>query len=63
MLRGSDGGHNLPNQMIEIGIYGPFGIQVVLTYVIYGFLPDHEGTVRIMQGQDGWSGRNYRAPP
>lgn len=39
--------------MTEIGIYGPFGIWVVLTYVTDGFLIDHEGTVRIIQGQVG----------
>lgn len=44
------GGGDLPNQMIEIGMYD---IQVTLTYVVDGFLSDHEGTVRMIQGHMG----------
>lgn len=43
LQRGGDGGHNLPNQTIEIGMYD---IQVALTF---GFITDDEGTVRVIQ--------------
>jgi len=55
--RGSDGGHNLTNQSVEVGVRWPLYIEVSTADVIDGLVVDHEGTVRVLQcgvgGQDG----------
>ena len=50
---GRDGGHDLPDQTIKVGVRGPLDIQVAPTYVVDGFVVHHEGTVRMLQGRVG----------
>ena len=42
---GSDGGDNLANQTVEVGIGRPLNIQVATADVIDGFIVHHEGAV------------------
>merc|ERR1711934_683808 len=55
--RGRDGGDDLSNEPVEIGVGGAFNVQVPAADVIDGFVIDHKGTVRVFQGgvggQDG----------
>merc|ERR1712029_535485 len=61
--RGRDGGHNLTNQTVEVGVGWPLNIQVAAADVIDGLIVHHEGTVRVLQGgvggQDGVVGLNH----
>ncbi|KAJ8027549.1 hypothetical protein HOLleu_32717 [Holothuria leucospilota] len=54
---GSDGGYNLTNQTIQVGVGWPLDIQVPSANVIDSLVVNHEGTVRVLQGgmcgQDG----------
>ncbi|KAJ8027553.1 hypothetical protein HOLleu_32721 [Holothuria leucospilota] len=54
---GSDGGYNLTNQTIQIGVGWSLDVQVPSAYVIDSLVVHHEGTVRVLQGgmcgQDG----------
>ncbi len=58
----SDGGHNLANEPVEVGIGGPLNVQVAAADVIDGLIVNHEGTVGVLQGgmggQDGIVGLN-----
>merc|ERR1719347_7290 len=51
--RGSDRGHNLANELVEVGVRGPLDIQVPSADVVDGFIVNHEGTVRVFQGGVG----------
>ena len=53
---GSDGGYDLTNQTIQVGVSWPFYVQVATTDVINSFIIHHKGTVRMFQG--GVSGQN-----
>ena len=55
--RCSDGGNNLTDQSVEIGVSWSLYIQITPADVIDGFIVHHEGTVGVLQGgvggQDG----------
>merc|ERR1719225_77555 len=51
--RGRDGGDNLTNQTVEIGVGGPVNVQVPPTDVVDGLVVDHKGAVRMLQGGMG----------
>merc|ERR1712029_92023 len=51
--RGSDGGHNLTNQTIEIGVGWPLNIEIATTDVVDGLIVNHEGAVGVLQGGVG----------
>merc|ERR1719432_485297 len=59
---GSDGGHNLPDQPVEVGVGWPLYVQVATADVVDGLVVNHEGTVGVLQsgvgGQDGVVGFN-----
>ena len=61
--RGSDGGDNLADQTVEVGVGWTLDVQVATADVVDGFIVDHEGTVRVLEsgvgGQDGVVGLNY----
>jgi len=54
--RSCDGGHNLTNQSVQVGVSWPLNVQVTTADVIDGLIVHHEGTVRVFQG--GVSGQN-----
>jgi len=47
--RGCDGGHDLTDQSVEVGVTRPLDIEVTATDVIDGLVIHHEGTVRVFQ--------------
>ena len=59
---GRDGGDNLTNQSVEIGVSWTFNVQVASADVINSFIVNHECTVRVLQSsmgcQDGVVGFN-----
>ena len=61
--RSSDGGHNLANQSVQVGVGGSLNVQVSSADVVDGFVVDHESTVGVLQsgvsGQDGVVGLNH----
>lgn len=60
--RGGDGGHNLADQTIQIGVCGTLNVQVTAADIVDSLIVDHEGTVGVLQGcvrgQDGVVGLN-----
>ena len=52
-----DGGHNLSNQSVEVGVGGSLDAQATAADVEDGLVVDHEGAVGVLQGgvggQDG----------
>ena len=54
--RSCDGGHNLTNQSVQVGVSWPLNVQVAAADIIDGLVVNHEGTVRVLQG--GVSGEN-----
>ena len=61
---GGDGGHDLADQTVEVGVAGTLNVQVAAADVVDGFVVHHEGTVGVLQGgvggQDGVVGFNNR---
>merc|ERR1719347_366135 len=51
--RGGDGGHNLANELVEVGVRGSLDVKVPPADVVDGFIVDHEGTVGVFQGGVG----------
>ena len=55
--RGSDGGHNLADETVQIGVGGSLDVQVPAADVVDGLVVHHEGAVGVLQscvgGQDG----------
>ncbi len=51
--RGRYGGHNLPDQAVEIGVGGPIDVQITATDVVDGLVVDHEGAVWVFEGGVG----------
>ena len=49
----SDGGHNLTNQTIQVGIRRSLNVQIATTDVVDSFIVYHEGAVRVFQGGMG----------
>merc|ERR1719427_816556 len=47
--RSSDGGYNLTDQSVKIGVCGPLNVQVPATDVIDGLVVHHEGTIRMLK--------------
>ena len=60
---GSDGGHDLADQTVEVGVGGALDVQVAAADVVDGLVVNHEGAVRVLQGgvggQDGVVGLNH----
>ena len=54
---GSDGGDDLSNQSVQVGVGRPFNVKVASANVIDGLVINHESTVRVFKGgvggQDG----------
>merc|ERR1719322_2266055 len=54
---GSDGGHDLADQPVEVGVGWPLNVQVTSADVVDGLVVNHEGAVGVLQGgvggQDG----------
>merc|ERR1712209_43462 len=61
--RGSDGGHNLANHSVQIGVGGTINVQITTADVVDGLIINHEGTVGVLQGgvggQDGVVGLHH----
>merc|ERR1712032_528508 len=55
--RGGDGGDNLANKTIQIGVRGPLDVEVPSADVINGLVVNHEGAVRVLQGCVGGQDR------
>ena len=59
-----DGGHNLTDQTVQVGVGGALDVQVAAADVVDGFVVDHEGAVRVLQcgvgGEDGVVGLHHR---
>ena len=57
-----DGGYDLTNKPVEVGVGWSFDIQVSATNVVDGFVINHESTVRVLKccmgGEDGVVGFN-----
>merc|ERR1712027_261010 len=60
---GSDGGHDLADQPVEVGVGWPLNVQVAPADVVDGLVVNHEGTVGVLQGgmggQDGVVGLDH----
>ena len=60
--RSSDGGDNLTNQTIQIGISWPLNIQITTANIVNGLVVNHESTIGMIQsgvgGQDRVVGLN-----
>merc|ERR1712062_355576 len=60
---GSDGGHNLADQPVEVGVRWPLNVQVAPADVVDGLVVNHEGAVGVLQGgvggQDGVVGLDH----
>ena len=48
-----DGGHDLADQAVEVGVGGSLDVQVAAADVVDCFVVDHEGTVGVLQGSVG----------
>merc|ERR1719259_1494496 len=55
--RSGDGGNDLPDEPVEVGVSGSFDVQVAAADVVDGLIVDHESAVGVLQGgvggQDG----------
>ncbi|KAG7260495.1 hypothetical protein CRUP_018668 [Coryphaenoides rupestris] len=60
---GGDGGHDLANEPVEVGVGGPFDVEVPAADVIDGFVVHHEGTVRVFQGESRSISREVKPEP
>ena len=60
---GCDGGHDLADQAVEVGVGGALDVQVTAADVVDGLVVDHEGAVGVLQGgvggQDGVVGLDH----
>ena len=43
--RGCDGGDDLTNQSVQVGVRRALNVKVTSADVVYGLVVDHEGTV------------------
>ena len=50
---GGDGGDDLSDQSVQVGVSWTFNVQVTSTDVVDGLIVDHEGTVGVLQGSVG----------
>ena len=57
MKGSSDRRYDLPYKLVQVGVAGPFNIQVSATDIVDGLVVHHENTVRVLQcgvsGEDG----------
>ena len=53
---GSDGGHNLTNKPVQVGVGWSLNVKVSSADIINSFVVNHEGAVRVFQGS--MSGQN-----
>ena len=55
--RSGDGGHDLADETVEVGVGGTLDVEVAPADIVDGFVVDHEGTVGVFEGgvggQDG----------
>ena len=51
--RSGDGRHDLANETVQVGVTGPFDVQVATADVVDGLVVNHEGAVRVFQGSVG----------
>ena len=51
--RGRDGGHNLADETVEVGVGGTVDVELSEADVVDGLVVDHEGTVRVFQSRVG----------
>merc|ERR1719322_2018847 len=60
---GGDGGHDLADQPVEVGVGWPLNVQVTPADVVDGLVVNHEGAVGVLQGgvggQDGVVGLDH----
>ena len=60
---GGDGGDDLTDESVEVGVGGPLYVQVPPADVVDGLVVHHEGTVSVLQGgvggQDGVVGLHH----
>ena len=60
--RGSNGGDNLTNQTIQVGVGWPLNIQITTADIVNSLVVNHESTIGMIQsgvgGQDGVVGLN-----
>merc|ERR1712113_340021 len=60
---GSDGGYDLSDQPVEVGVGWPLNVQVTTADVVDGLVVNHEGAVGVLQGgvggQDGVVGLDH----
>jgi len=47
---GGDGGDNLSNKPVQVGVGWSLNVQVSSADVVDGLVVDHEGTVRVLEG-------------
>ena len=63
--RSGDGGHDLADQTVQVGVAGSLDVQVATTDVVDGLVVHHESTVRVLQssvgGEDGIVGLHHRS--
>ena len=46
--RSCDGGDNLADQTVQVGVCGPLNVKVTSTDVVNGLVVHHEGAVRVL---------------
>ena len=54
--RSGDGGYDLANESVQVGVGWSLNVEVSATDVVDGLVVDHEGTVRVLEG--GMGGQN-----
>lgn len=47
--RGGDGGHNLSDEPVQVGVGWPLNVQVPTTNVVNGLVIQHEGAIGMLQ--------------
>ena len=51
--RSGDGGDNLSDQTVQVGVRWPFNVEVATADVVDGLVVDHEGAIGVLQGGVG----------
>ena len=58
--RRRDGGDDLPDQPVQVGVSGTLNVQVAAADVVDGLVVHHEGTVGVLEGGVGGEDRVVR---
>jgi len=58
--RGSDGGDNLANESVQVGVGWSLNVQVASADIVDGLVVDHEGAVGVLQSGVGGQDRVVR---